>query len=101
LVTKRTSPLARLLTLVTSLLAGVYYPIEVLPNWLQTASHLLPATFAFDALRRVMLQGESFANVSADLVALAIFTIILLPIGIGSFFFGLRWARIDGSLSEY
>lgn len=101
LVTKRTSPLARLLTLVTTLLAGVYYPIEVLPNWLQTLSHLLPATFAFDALRRVMLQGESFANVGADLVALVIFTIILLPIGIISFSYGLRWARIDGSLSEY
>ena len=101
LVTKQTSPLARLLGLVTNLLAGVYYPIEVLPNWLQGFSRLLPATYSFDALRRTMLQSVSLVDVRQDLLALAVFTVVLLPIGLVAFHYAVRWAKIDGSLSQY
>ena len=101
LVTKRPSPLARLLGLVTNLLAGVYYPIEVLPNWLRSFSHLLPATYSFDALRRTMLQSASLTDVGQDLLALGGFTLVLLPIGLVAFRFAVRWAKMDGSLSQY
>lgn len=101
LVTKRASPLARLLSLVTSLLAGVYYPVEVLPNWLQGFSRLLPATYSFDALRRTMLQSASLTDVGQNLLALAVFTVVLLPIGLVAFRYAVRWAKIDGSLSQF
>ena len=101
LVTKRPSPLARLLGLVTNLLAGVYYPIEVLPNWLRSFSRLLPATYSFDALRRTMLQGASLADVGQDLLALGGFTLVLLPIGLVALRYAVRWAKMDGSLSQY
>jgi ABC-2 type transport system permease protein len=101
LVTKRTSPLARLLDLVTNLLAGVYYPIEVLPYWLRAFGRLLPATYSLDALRRTMLQGASLIDVGQDLLALAGFTVVLLPIGFVAFHYAVRWAKIDGTLSQY
>jgi len=101
LVTKRTSPLARLLSLVTNLLAGVYYPIEVLPGWLRAFSYLLPATYSFDALRRTMLQSASLADVGHDLLALIGFVALLLPIGLVVFRHAVRWAKVDGSLSQY
>lgn len=101
LVTKRASPLARLLDLVTDLLAGVYYPVEVLPNWLWAFSRLLPATYSFDALRRTMLQSASLVDVGQDLLALAGFAVVLLPVGLVSFHYAVRWAKIDGSLSQF
>ena len=101
LVTKRTSPLARLLGLLTNLLAGVYYPIQVLPDWLRSFSRLLPATYFFDALRRTMLQPASLADVGQDLLALIGFAVVLLPIGLVAFHYAVRWAKIDGSLSQY
>jgi ABC-2 type transport system permease protein len=101
LVTKRTSPLASLLGLITNLLAGVYYPIEVLPSWLRSFSLLLPATYSLDALRRTMGQSDSLADVGRDLVALTLFAIVLLPIGLVAFRYATRWAKIDGSLSQY
>lgn len=101
LVTKRPSPLARLMGLVTSLLAGVYYPIEVLPTWMQWFSRLLPATYSFDALRRIMLQGASITDVGMDVLALAGFSAVLLPLGLVAFGYATRWAKIDGSLSQY
>jgi ABC-2 type transport system permease protein len=101
LVTKRTSPLARLLGLVTNLLAGLYYPVDVLPDWLRLLSRLLPATYSLDALRRTMLQSASLHHVGHDLLALAGFTLVLLPVGLVAFRYAVRWAKIDGSLSQY
>ena len=101
LVTKRTSPLARLLGLVTNLLAGLYYPVEVLPNWLRTLSRLIPATYSLDALRRTMLQSATLYDVRQDLLALVVFTILLLPAGLVAFRYAVRWAKMDGSLSQF
>jgi len=101
LVTKRTSPLARLLGLVTNLLAGVYYPIDVLPRWLQPFSRLLPATYSFDALRRTMLQSASLAELQTDLLALVGFIVVLLPLGLFAFRYAVQWAKTDGSLSQF
>lgn len=101
IITKRVSPLVRLLGLITSLLAGTYYPIDVLPKWLQTLSQVLPATYAFNALRRTMLQGASLRVVSEDLLILGLFSILLLPIGLLAFHYAVYWAKVDGSLSQY
>lgn len=101
LVTKRQSPLTRLLGLATNLLAGVYYPIEVLPDWLRSLGRLLPATYSLHALRRTMLQGASLPDVGPDLLALVGFTAVLLPIGLVAFRCAVRWAKTDGSLSQF
>jgi ABC-2 type transport system permease protein len=101
LVTKRASPLVGLLALLNNLLAGIYYPVEVLPDWLQTVSQLLPATYSIGALRRVMLGSASLADVGQEVLALIGFTVVLLPIGLIALRFGVRWAKIDGSLAQY
>jgi len=101
LVTKRSSPLVPLLSLVTGLLAGVYYPIEVLPVWLRWGARLIPATYALDALRLALLDGASVAAIGPDLLALAGLTLVLLPAGLVAFRLAVRWAKMDGSLSQY
>lgn len=101
LVTKRQSPLARLLTLLTSLLAGVYFPVAVLPQWLQFFSRLFPATYALESLRRTLLQGATLRDLQWALLALVGFTVVLLPLGIVAFHYATRWAKIDGSLAQY
>lgn len=101
LVTKRPSPLARLTKVITNLFSGVYYPVAILPDWLQVFSYLLPATYAFEALRTVMLQGRPLLDVLPQLAPLIVFTMILLPIGVLALQYSIRWAKIDGSLSQY
>ena len=101
LVAKRGSPLARFLSLITSLIRGVYYPISALPPWLRIGSYLLPTTYSLDGLRRLMLLEASPLAVWADLLALSCFTAILLPVGLLSFRFAMRWARREGSLSQF
>jgi ABC-2 type transport system permease protein len=101
LVTKRPSPLVPLLALLTNLLAGVYFPAQLLPGWLQVFSRLLPATYSFDALRRTILMGASLLEVGHYLLALAGFAVVLLPVGLVALRLAVRWAKIDGSLSQY
>jgi ABC-2 type transport system permease protein len=38
-------------------LTCVYYPVEVLPGWLQTVSWSLPPTYVFEGLRALVSDG--------------------------------------------
>jgi len=54
------------------LLGGVFWPIDRLPDVLQVVAHVLPVTYAVDALREVMLKGSDVgtAAVQKDVVVL-------------------------------
>jgi len=41
------------------LVSGVYYSITVLPEWMQVLSHLSPATYVLDRVRRGLIAGVS------------------------------------------
>jgi ABC-2 type transport system permease protein len=64
-------------------------------------SYLLPTTYSLDALRRTMLQNASLTDVKHDLLALGGFAVVLLPVGLITFHWAVRRAKIDGSLSQY
>src|SRR4029079_18439507 len=37
--------------------SGVYYPVDVLPQWMQWISVISPATYALDGARSAILEG--------------------------------------------
>ena len=39
------------------LVSGVYYSIDILPGWMQAISHLSPATYALDGVRKGLIDG--------------------------------------------
>ena len=39
-------------------LSGAYYPISVLPQWLQTVAYALPTAWAFEAMRAALIEGR-------------------------------------------
>ena len=39
-------------------LSGAYYPISVLPGWLQTVAYALPTAWAFEAMRAALIEGR-------------------------------------------
>ncbi|MDH7502582.1 MAG: ABC transporter permease [Verrucomicrobiota bacterium] len=39
-------------------LAAVFYPVDVLPRWVQPISHALPATHVFEGMRQVLAGGH-------------------------------------------
>ncbi len=38
-------------------LSGIYYPISILPHWLQTVAYALPPAHVFEGMRAVMFDG--------------------------------------------
>jgi len=42
-------------------LSGVFFPIEFMPDFLQTIARIIPLTYLADALRQVMVGGAAFA----------------------------------------
>jgi ABC-2 type transport system permease protein len=101
LLVKRGDPIAWVLGSVSSLLAGVYYPITVLPDWLEPISRLLPLTYALDAMRLAMLKGSSLYEVRLDIIALLVFTLVLTPLAFLFFKKALKRAKMEGSLIQY
>ena len=45
--------------------SGVYYPVEVLPQWMQWLSTISPATYALDGIRAAILDGASLESLAA------------------------------------
>ena len=101
MVFKRGDPIAFALSTSSTLLGGVYYPITVLPGWLQTLSYFFPITYSLRAIRLSLLQGAGFSVVGGDLIALAVFSLITLPISLVCFRFAVSRAKRDGSLAYY
>jgi ABC-2 type transport system permease protein len=101
LIVKKGDPVAWALGGVSSLLAGVYYPITVLPDWLEPVSHFLPLTYALDGMRLAMLKGASLYDVRLDILALLGFTVVLTPLAFLVFRKALKRAKIEGSLIQY
>jgi ABC-2 type transport system permease protein len=101
MITRRTNPLGVVLGSASIFLSGVFYPVTVLPVWLQSAGQLLPLTHALNALRMALLAGAPPSDLASSLGLLAAFAGILGPAGVGLFAYALRRARVDGSLAHY
>jgi ABC-2 type transport system permease protein len=93
------------------LVSGVYYPIEVLPAWLQPLSKISPATYTLSACRKLFgvgdinstaehLAGAPLSAVSYELLVLALMGAILLPLGLVVFVRIEAWAKKTGKLKR-
>lgn len=100
-VFKRGDPIAWLFATVSGLLGGVYYPVEVLPPALETLSAFLPITYALKAVRLAVLQGYGPAQLTTELLVLAGFAALLLPVSLLAFRRAIYLARRDGTLGQY
>jgi ABC-2 type transport system permease protein len=101
IVFKQGNPISWVIGSASGLLGGVFYPVSVLPPWLQVYAYLLPITHALEAMRKILLKGATFSTIYNEILALSIFVIFLFPLGLFAFSYGLRLARKEGSLIHY
>src|SRR5687767_10095733 len=90
------------------LVSGVYYPVEVLPRWLQPLSVISPATYALSACRKLvgigdgaeMGAGAPLSACAYELTVLTLMGLILIPLGLYVFSLVERWAKRTGKLKR-
>jgi len=101
MVFKRGNPLSWVFTNLSWLLGGVFYPITVLPDWLQKVSYLLPITYSLEGMRLALLKGYPLRGLIPSLVPLLLFALVVLPASLWMFKLAVKKAKMDGSLIQY
>jgi ABC-2 type transport system permease protein len=77
--------------------SGVYYPVEVMPEWMEWLAAISPATYALEGIRGAILDG---AGVGDELVPLAVLGVVSIPLGLAVFRMGERYAKRHGKLKR-
>ncbi|MEM2941777.1 MAG: ABC transporter permease [Thermoproteota archaeon] len=101
MVTKVGDPITWASSTLSGFLSGVIFPVEILPDWLQKISAILPPTYALSALRKSLLVGASLADIQQELLILALMAFVTIPTGLLVFRWGFNRARRDGTLVGY
>jgi ABC-2 type transport system permease protein len=80
--------------------SGVYYPVDVLPGWMQALAVISPATYALDGIRAAILDGAGLGAVWHDIWPLAVIGAVAVPLGLEVFRRGERYAKRHGKLKR-
>src|SRR3989344_2414712 len=72
------TPITTAVGLPMAFLGNVFFPTDALPTALKFISRILPISFLSDGLRHSYLFAFDFSKISSDLLALAIWFVILL-----------------------
>jgi ABC-2 type transport system permease protein len=80
--------------------SGVYYPVSVLPGWMQAISTISPATYALRGIRHAILEGAGVGQVWGDIWPLIVIGVVAIPLGLWVFRRGERYAKKHGKLKR-
>jgi ABC-2 type transport system permease protein len=78
-------------------LTCVYYPVAVLPDWLQYVAWALPPTYVFEGMRALLIEHVLRADLMLQSFAL---NVVLFAAASTAFLFLLRSARDQGTLLQ-
>jgi ABC-2 type transport system permease protein len=78
-------------------LACVYYPVTVLPAWLQIVSWALPPTYVFEGMRALLIDHVFRGDLMLEALGL---NVVLFAIAVSLFVILLDSARRQGSLLQ-
>jgi ABC-2 type transport system permease protein len=98
---KKAPPGAGFLVVALSLVAGLYFPAALLPDWIGWASDVQPLTPAVDLLRSTLV-GEPLSDPAWVLVAKLVgFAVVALPLSLAALRSTLRISRRRGTVLEF
>jgi ABC-2 type transport system permease protein len=84
-----------------SLVAGLYFPTSILPDWIEWTSNVQPFTPAADLFRHVLV-GTDLANPAwVDVTKLVGFAVVLLPVAAFAVSRAVKTSRRRGTIIEY
>jgi len=81
--------------------SGAYFPLELLPNWVETVARVNPMAIAIDGMREPLLGTVDWIESLQHLLTLAPISAVSLGAGIVTFRLALRRERRRGTLGLY
>lgn len=98
---KQTNAGAAFIVTALTLVAGLYFPVRLLPDWIEWASHVQPFTPAVDLLRHVLVDTPMRGSVGLALLKLGGFAGVMLPISLFVLRRAVDRSRRKGTITEY
>lgn len=77
--------------------SGVYYPIGVLPDWLQAVARGVPTSYVFEGMRAVLLEHTFRTDLFISAMAI---NAVYMAAGIAFYLLAIRYARKHGMLMQ-
>lgn len=102
LFTERGSQMSYIVRSILLLISGVYYPIDVLPGWMQPLAKVSPATYVLQGLRSALLNNQVIwsGEIWSYTWPLILTGIISVPVGVFLFRRAERYAKRTGRLKR-
>jgi ABC-2 type transport system permease protein len=98
---RRGSGLIGLSAMALGLVSGVYFPLDLLPDWIASVSQYNPVALAISGMREALLGGEGWSVVAPKIGLLAAMSFGSLVFGLAAFRLALRRERRRGTLGLY
>jgi ABC-2 type transport system permease protein len=80
--------------------SGVYYPVSVLPGWMQAIATISPATYALRGIRAAIIGGAGLHALWGDIWPLLLIGVVAVPLGLETFRRGELYAKRNGKLKR-
>jgi ABC-2 type transport system permease protein len=97
---ERGAQMTHVIQAVLLLISGVYFPISVLPRWMQVLTRLSPATYVLEGMRAALLEGAGTATLLVHLGRLVLIGVIAVPVGLLIFRQAEMYAKRTGKLKR-
>ena len=101
LLFKQTNAGATLVITAISLVAGLYFPVSLLPAWIEWMSDVQPFTPAADLLRHFLVDREMPGSVAGSIARLAAFAALTFAPAVLILRASVRRSRRNGTITEY
>jgi ABC-2 type transport system permease protein len=82
------------------LVSGVYYPVKVLPEWMQVMAQFSPVTYALEGSRAALQDGVGLSQLWGSIWPLLIMGAVFVPMGLFVFHLGESYAKRTGKLKR-
>ena len=82
------------------LISGIYYSVDVLPEWMQPLAYISPIYYALEGIRAALLDGASLGSQWDNIWPLLIMGLIFPPLGLWLFQQGEHFAKKTGRLKR-
>jgi ABC-2 type transport system permease protein len=97
---ERGAQMTHVIQAVLLLISGVYFPVSVLPRWLQLLTRLSPATYVLEGMRAALLDGARTATLLPNLGRLVVIGLVAVPLGLAIFRQAETYAKRTGKLKR-
>ena len=97
---ERGSQMTHVIQALLLLFSGVYFPVSVLPGWMQVLARISPATYVLAGMRASLLDGASTGSLFGYLGRLVLIGVAAIPLGVAIFRQAEKYAKRTGKLKR-